>query len=189
MRLFLTILILIFITQSVTRANDIREFEIEGFSIGDSLLNHFSKNKIEKEKFFEAEQGKNKEVARFYIREKTGKYDWIAMSFKTSDKRYSIIEITGFVFMQFDKCLKKRDEIDKEIESLFNKSEKQITGNTEHFLDKKTIVNHVAYWTSKKLNNHVSLTCYDWSKQSGYDDQLRIEAISDEYYAWLASLQ
>jgi hypothetical protein len=175
--------------QSWTKADDIRDFEIEGMSIGDSLLDFFSKKKIEQEKFFEAEQGSNKEVARFYIREKKGNYDWIVMSFKTSDKKYMIIELSGFIFMPFNKCLKKRDEINKEVENIFNESEKQATGTIEHFLDKKSFVNHVAYWTSKTLNDYVSLTCYDWSNKSGYDDQLRIEAISNEYHTWLSSLQ
>ena len=79
MRTIIIIITLFINLQSLTKADDIRDFEIEGFSIGDSLLDHFTKQKIEEEKFFEAEQGNNKEVARFYIREKTGNYDWIAM--------------------------------------------------------------------------------------------------------------
>ena len=49
MRIFLTVLVLIFSLQSWTKADDIRDFEIEGISIGDSLLDHFSKSNIEKE--------------------------------------------------------------------------------------------------------------------------------------------
>ena len=69
MRIFIAVIVFIFGVQSWTQADDIRDFEIEGFSIGDSLLDHFSKQKIDEEKYFEAEQGDNKEVARFYIRE------------------------------------------------------------------------------------------------------------------------
>ena len=43
---FLLILVLIFSLQSWTKADDIRDFEIEGISIGDSLLDYFSKNTI-----------------------------------------------------------------------------------------------------------------------------------------------
>ena len=119
MRIFLAFIILVLSLQSWSKADDLRDFEIGGFSIGESLLNHFSKKKIEKEKFFEAEQGNNKDVARFYIREKTDNYDWITMSFKTSDPKYKVIELSGFIFMKFDKCLKLRDEIDGETEELF----------------------------------------------------------------------
>ena len=42
-----TYLLLIFFSFSVpTYADDVRDFEIEGISIGDSLLDHFSKNEI-----------------------------------------------------------------------------------------------------------------------------------------------
>ena len=33
-----------------------------------------------------------------FIREKKGNYDWITMSFKTSDKKFRIIELSGFLF-------------------------------------------------------------------------------------------
>ena len=42
MKIFLIILILIFNIQSLTKADDIRDFEIEGISIGDSLLKFYS---------------------------------------------------------------------------------------------------------------------------------------------------
>ena len=42
MRIFLTVLILTFSLQSLTKADDIRDFEIEGMSIGDSALDYFS---------------------------------------------------------------------------------------------------------------------------------------------------
>ena len=49
-KIFITFLILIFSFQSWTKADDISEFEIEGVSIGDSLLDYFSKDEIDSEK-------------------------------------------------------------------------------------------------------------------------------------------
>ena len=46
MRIFLSVLILLLSLQSWTKADDIRDFEIEGISIGDSLLDHFSEAEI-----------------------------------------------------------------------------------------------------------------------------------------------
>ena len=42
MRVFIAVLVLIFSFQSWTKADDIRDFEIEGMSIGDSLLKYVS---------------------------------------------------------------------------------------------------------------------------------------------------
>ena len=47
MRVFIAVLVLIFSLQSWTKADDIRDFEIEGMSIGDSALDFFSKEEIE----------------------------------------------------------------------------------------------------------------------------------------------
>jgi len=46
MRVFIAVLVLIFSFQSWTKADDIRDFEIEGISIGDSLLDYFTEEEI-----------------------------------------------------------------------------------------------------------------------------------------------
>ena len=46
MKKFLAILILIFTLQTPSQADDIRDFQIEGMSIGDSLLDYFSEEEI-----------------------------------------------------------------------------------------------------------------------------------------------
>ena len=50
MKRLLTILILIFTLQTPSQADDIRDFQIEGMSIGDSLLDYFSEAEINKQK-------------------------------------------------------------------------------------------------------------------------------------------
>ncbi len=47
MKTVLAVLILTFSLQSMIKAEDISDFEIEGISIGDSLLDFFSKNQID----------------------------------------------------------------------------------------------------------------------------------------------
>ena len=46
MRVFIAALVLIFSLQSFSKADDIRDFEIEGMSIGDSLLDYFSEKEL-----------------------------------------------------------------------------------------------------------------------------------------------
>ena len=50
MRVFLSALILIFGLQSWTKADDIRDFQIEGMSIGDSLLDFYQEDEINEKK-------------------------------------------------------------------------------------------------------------------------------------------
>ena len=47
-RIFLTVLILILNLQTLSKADDISDFEIEGISVGDSALKFFSENEIKK---------------------------------------------------------------------------------------------------------------------------------------------
>ena len=49
MKILISILILIFTLQTWTKADDISGFEMEGMSVGDSLLDHFHKDDIIKE--------------------------------------------------------------------------------------------------------------------------------------------
>ena len=46
MKLFLLFIILIFNLQSLTKADDIKDFQIEGMSVGDSLLDYYSEKKF-----------------------------------------------------------------------------------------------------------------------------------------------
>ena len=48
MKRLLLILILTFSFQTLTKADDIRDFEIEGMSIGDSLLDYFTNKQVKK---------------------------------------------------------------------------------------------------------------------------------------------
>ena len=46
MKVFIAVLVLIFSFQSLTKADDIRDFQIEGMSIGDSLLDYYTREEI-----------------------------------------------------------------------------------------------------------------------------------------------
>ena len=51
MKVFLSILIIIFSLQSWAKSDDIKEFSIEGYSIGESLLDYFNDDQINKFKY------------------------------------------------------------------------------------------------------------------------------------------
>ena len=49
MRILLSVIALIFGIQSFSKAEDIRDFELEGISLYESALNHFSENELRKD--------------------------------------------------------------------------------------------------------------------------------------------
>ena len=63
-RLFILLTIIIFSFQTLAKADDINEIQIEGMSIGDSLLNYFSKVEIETNNI---DKTKNRKFERILI--------------------------------------------------------------------------------------------------------------------------
>ena len=101
MRMFLTVLVLIFCFQSWIKADDIRDFEIEGMSIGDSLLNHISKIQIDK--LTKQFAYPNKQYYVFVIEKNylnLNTFDFIQLDIKNNDFDYIVESISGFLDYQ-----------------------------------------------------------------------------------------
>ncbi len=118
MRLFLTILVLIFSFQSWTEADDISDFEIDGINIGDSLLEFYSLEEIQlelKEAVYYPKSKKMK-VVGFPAKESNlyRKYDF---HIKDNDKKYIIYSVKGLVKLPIDECLDQKKIVVSEIEN------------------------------------------------------------------------
>ena len=107
MKKLLPILILLFTLQTPSQADDIRDFQIEGMSLGDSLLDYFNEAEINSKKTFAY---KNKKYATFTIKENLIIYDELDVNFINSDKKFIIEGVAGILNFhnQIDKCLKKK---------------------------------------------------------------------------------
>ena len=190
MRIFLSVLILILSFQSWTKADDIREFEIEGISIGDSLLDFMSENEIKNKTTYHNEQGNDKRVGHITNVKSSKNYHQVNAEFKTDDKIYKIIALTGFVDINSNikKCKLKKKEIVSEISNIFQDIDKWDTGKQKHEFDKTSTYEGTVFQFKSTGTEFIRVQCYDWSKKSGYEDQLRIEIVSSDFYEWLTSL-
>ena len=126
MRIFLAVLVLIFSLQSWTKADDIRDFQIEGMSIGDSLLDYFSEDEIKKNS---ATYYKNKKYTpvEFNDHKSFQTYWGVDINFLTSDPKFRIEGLMGVIDYRnksMDKCKKKLIEIASEISTLFSNFER-----------------------------------------------------------------
>ncbi len=110
MRKFLTIISLSLCFVSPIYADDIRDFQIEGMSIGDSLLNHYKENEIRNlKKVFYPKSDK------YYLLEgikskKKNEYEHLSFHLKKNDKQYIIHSISGGILYKknFKNCLVKK---------------------------------------------------------------------------------
>ena len=184
MRVFIAVLVLIFSLQSWTKADDFRDFEIEGMSIGDSALDFFSENDL-----------KNNTKLDWYdtstftpiadIKLASSKtYEMFQIAVKSNDPHYTMQSIHGVIFYtnnDIDKCYKELDHISNDIKKLFKKVNDSGKVTYKHPADKtgKTTITDVTLVS--KRGDEISIQCYNWSEASGYTDQLRITLDTKEY--------
>ena len=199
MRIVLLLIILNFTFLSWAKANDISDFEIEGISIGDSLLNHFEKkeliNGINKDYYsdYSVEPGKFLAIS-LYNHSKFKTYDGMQFTVKKNDKDFITHTVKGLVWYKknINDCYKKMKEIDNEISYVFSNLFRE-EQNTNHAGDKsgKSKVKSFNYWFEN--DDIIEIDCYDWSdditKERNWIDHLRIGGKTNEFNQWLIKNQ
>jgi len=104
-------------------AGDISDFEIEGMSIGDSLLDYMSEKKIKTEMIRTRPMYNylTEEFGEAYLNKKFETYDYLAIVVKNNDQHYNIHQVRGIIAYNDDisKCYIKKESIINEIASLF----------------------------------------------------------------------
>ena len=191
MKRFLLTLILFFSFQTPSLADDIRDFQIEGMSIGDSLLDHFNQNKINKTKRYDSTNTSWTNDEMYQLRIKNiGQYGVIQFHLKKNDKKYIIYRISAIIMMRdnIQDCYSKQNEIASELQNLFpdiKKKEKTYS----HRGDKsgKSKIKAVYFLLNNQVNlsDKISVDCYDWSKKMKYTDHLRLVIASTESRDWI----
>ena len=189
MKRLLLILILTLNFQSWTKADDIRDFEIEGISIGDSLLDYFSEDYINsniKNNYFT--HIKDKTFVAISVQDASfDVYDVMQFVFKRNDKKFIIFGMTGGIFYKnnIEDCYRKIDKISEDVSTniKFN--------NEDKFKDLEMSANQGKYsgqtfFLSKGI---ISVHCYDWSekieKENNWIDNLRINIKTDKFENFL----
>ena len=189
MKRLLLILILIFSFQSLTKADDIRDFQIEGMSIGDSLLNFFNEQEIksidptiypDSDKFYDLVITSNK----------FDDFDQVTFGIKKNDKKYTINSLVGDLYFEnaFLECMKKKKEILKDISALFPTQKKSDYKYVYKAIDDGKSYAEITEFEFKN-NDFVKIFCVNWTKESkqkrGFGDMLSVAAVNNEYQTWI----
>ena len=182
MKRFFFILILTFFFQFQIKADDIRDFQIEGMSIGDSALDYFSESEIKKNK---KNWYRDKKFYGVEIKAKSKKFDSLQFHFKTGDRKYIIQAVGGLIFFKNDikSCQALKKTIDNDIKDLFIKARVSDKGKRKHTADKsgKSFTTDTYYYVN---NGNIFSGCYDWSKKMKYTDNFRLIANTNEINNW-----
>ncbi len=117
--LSLYLFLILFTLQTPSQADDISDFQIEGMSLGDNLLDYFNEEEINKPRKYYYKD--NKYIGILIYRDPSFKvYDSVSFVYKPIEK-YKIYEITGTLFFRYNvkDCYKKQDEIVSELSEEF----------------------------------------------------------------------
>jgi hypothetical protein len=184
----LFIIIIIFISfQSWTKADDIRDFEIEGISVGDSLLDYFNKKKITDKINSYDDKGfiynhKDFYSITFKFLPMFEIYDGVQFFLKNNDNNYIIYSIAGEKYHKdINNCYSKFDEIEDEFDILFKNSSKAEKLKRPHSYDKTGESTTIDVYYNMPNGDFVALVCSDWSEKINISDSFRVEISSDEF--------
>ena len=193
MRVFVAVLVLLLSFKSLSNADDIRDFKIEGMAVGDSLLDYFSESEI-KNKIF-ADYPASDRFKRFYASKQNWfkTYKGVQVNFIKNDKKYIIHVIAGQIDFpdNISACLKEQKKVAKELDSLFPNARK-VSHKQKKAWDTtgESTSNVIAYiYTKNEKEWHVGITCDDWSKRvtkkDGMQDNLSVSIRSPEFVQFL----
>ena len=196
MKNLLGVLVLGLFLITPTQADDISDFQIEGMSVEDSLLDYVSKEKILSRKRFFGEGKKyiNKEYSSYYFSShelNLQSYEMILVEFKSNDPKYIIMSITGRKFFNDVKdCYKEQKKIEFEFDSFFKNVIKLPRTTTSYSGDKtgKSKVTHISFFFND--GSSVQTMCYKWSKERlkiNLKHRLSISINTSKYLDWNVS--
>ena len=160
---FYLILIISAFFSNISIADNIKDFKIEGMSVGSKLSDFMSINEIKKNTmpYF-------KDKRKYYvvgIVDNLKKYDQVEIYLKSNDKNYEIKTIlAGVISDNIDKCIKEKKEIVKKLDVMFNNikrlsdtknHEADLTGNSKQYIDQYNI----------NFPNHIRVECTEFSEK------------------------
>jgi hypothetical protein len=201
-KLLILLFSIFFLSSSSVFADDISEFQIEGISIGDSLLDYMTEDEILKgienspRYYFLDEPNK---FAEIYFDKDFSLYDNVSVFISTKfssqyltnkNEKYIIMSVRGLITYNedFDGCIVKRDEIVEELSFMFPHAKKE-NDNFSHGADSSgdSIVDYVTYELDSGAM--IYMNCQDFEenfrKKMNFTEGLNIATQTREIVEWM----
>ena len=199
-KLLILLFSIFFLSSPSVFADDISDFEIEGISIGDSLLDYMTENEI-LEGIDDAEiyyflNEPNKFVEIYFFNKDLLIYDMLSVFITKSskyitnkNKKYEIQSIRGMIRYNedFDSCIVERDEVVEVLSGMFPNAQKT-ERITEHSADPsgRSITDVVLF--SLDSGALITVNCQDFEEtfriEKNWTDTLNIVIQTEEVRSW-----
>jgi hypothetical protein len=155
-------------------------------SIGDILLDHFKESEVRKiDKFYYPNSKKYFGLASNLFNENLNSYD--AIQFVVVPQSYEIISIAGKIYKFIDnqkKCFIEMEKIFNELKLSFPNSKIDKEKEGPHNADRSGKSLSKVYKIFLK-NGRISVTCTDWSQDTGRRDTLKVAIHLKDYIDWI----
>lgn len=192
------ILFLVLSFNSASSANELKEFEIGGFSLGESLLDYFDKSDIKNElkseyTYFYKE---NKyavlgvgDGVDYNLSMKFENYDELALTVRPDDKKFIIYSVSGDIFCKdnIKKCLSQQKEIVSELEDFLSLEFE--SWEKPHSVDPSGKSMVYGYNITYADGSDIAVDVYQWSdkmkQENNFPDTLQVSISTKEFSNFL----
>ena len=183
----LALVIFLFFNNISLKADDIKDFEIEGMSIGDSLLKYFSKNEISSFANYDEDTDLRFRISEFYETNnfKINNFDVMQVYTKPEDDKLLLYGVRGALFCKNRKqCVKQYKKIINDMNESFSSFNNSVKESFEH-PDDKSGKSLVELLFLKLDNGYIVVRHTDWSDKMDFDDNVDVEIATNEVETWL----
>ena len=205
MKKLLTLLFaLYFLSSPSVFAKDISDFQIEGISIGDSLLDYMTEDEIlegiEKTKDYYLHLKDPSKYAHIDFNKGLNTYGWMTIFVKNNssneyitdkNEKYTILFIRGFIAYNedFDSCIVKRDEIVKVLSGMFPNTQKIENSWTDEI--DPAVYDDVSFMFDSE--DRIVARCNNWDEnyrsKRNWAEGLHIVIQPKEIYEWTSDIK
>tara|TARA_Y100000310_G_C20491184_1_gene719282 strand:+ start:315 stop:902 length:588 start_codon:yes stop_codon:yes gene_type:complete len=172
-----------------SQADDISDFEIEGISIGDTLLQFATNEEINisenNSSIMKDKNGKDRFIIIFLNTIQLQEYEDLQITYKINDKNYIIHAIDGGINFpdDFEKCKNTMNKVVIDLENIFTKIKpRNLEG--KHLADEYGESIHKSTYFDLS-NGTVHIWCTLWGDKMNSTDGLSVSLRSKEYTYFL----
>ena len=202
-KLLILLFSLFFLSTPSVFADDISDFQIEGISIGDSLLDYMTEEEIlegiEKTKNWYYYLNEPNKYSEIYLFKDFLTYDSLSFFVKNNsvnqyvtnkNEKYIILSVSGKIIYNedFDSCIVKRDEIEAVLSKMFpneQKTEEDWIINVDP--SGESVIDGI-YFTFDS-GAEIDITCKNWKEtfriKNNYSEGLGVRIMTAEVDAWI----
>ena len=175
-------------------ADDISEHQIEGISIGDSLLDHLSKEEIITEIEFNKPSYNylNNDFGEVYLFGNFDNYERLSFFVKTKDKQYTIYSIYGMISYddKLEECFAKQKEIEKEFSLIYkNATKRKDTLEFDWDPTGESVTHNIMF--AFDAGDQIEINCAKYKKsmkiEKNWKDNLQIAIHTKETLDWFGN--